>query len=587
VSDPARPYKFSDEPIARGSQGTVWLARDATGQRVAVKIAGASSQSQASLRREIRLMRALNEAGVEGVVQVLDDLEIDDRPAMVMPFYEQHLGMWLDDVVRNPTAGTLADILRMCALLAFALGDIHRTWIDDGTVVHRDVKPENIFLDAHGDPLLGDFGGAMAIDGLKAVELALFGTPMWAPLDQILAGNTIPDPTWDTYALCVLVYAALTGERPQYQADPSVLLTDRGKELWHAARQAIRAPAGERRKWHAHFARARVGTRPDHLVDLTGHAALSQVDRRAIETGVHRLAQLSRLDARTEASIARGVWTLLVRGLSPLGHPSPPNRYREAEELGEVLQRLHAQVGRARGGASGLTELVAPDGALSDETTEEIRRPPRTTLRAGLSLVTLGIGSVLIFGLAALVWLGRGPLIELYASLAPLPDRVRAGDVWLDTTEVTTGSWRRCAEAGDCAAVPDGPDELPAVGLSIEDARALCAFRGGRVPTHAEWSAATGDGPYPWGDAPPTCRRAHGLDCGDGARSVGQTRAGAGPTGAVDLSGNAWEWVEGPAGPLLVGGGATSAGEDLRTDAARPPPASGRHPLAGARCAYP
>jgi formylglycine-generating enzyme required for sulfatase activity len=144
----------------------------------------------------------------------------------------------------------------------------------------------------------------------------------------------------------------------------------------------------------------------------------------------------------------------------------------------------------------------------------------------------------------------------------------------LDRMEVTRAMYARCVAARRCpappaeAAVPpasparqasqppqdDG--ELPMTYVNWYEARAYCAFAGGRLPAEAEWEKAA-RGPdgreFPWGDDA-DCRRANwgNYDSeGPCAASnpgrptpVGRYPLGASPYGALDLGGNVWEWVE-------------------------------------------
>ena len=90
--------------------------------------------------------------------------------------------------------------------------------------------------------------------------------------------------------------------------------------------------------------------------------------------------------------------------------------------------------------------------------------------------------------------------------------------------------------------------------VTLDEARAICAAHGGRLPTEDEWIvAAAGDKPrrYPWGDTGAVCRRAAwGLTrgpCANGATgpdTVGAHPDGATPLGIEDLAGNVAEWVE-------------------------------------------
>ncbi|MBK6846958.1 MAG: formylglycine-generating enzyme family protein [Proteobacteria bacterium] len=150
------------------------------------------------------------------------------------------------------------------------------------------------------------------------------------------------------------------------------------------------------------------------------------------------------------------------------------------------------------------------------------------------------------------------------------PDERPPQRVWLDAFaidrfEVTRGQYADCVRAGRCRPpqVYEGSQglRLPVVGVSWEDARAYCAWRGQRLPTEAEWErAARGRTPrtYPWGEELRCDRANFGSFAGDGLCAgrnpgrvveVGSHATGASPEGVEDLAGNAWEWVADRYGP--------------------------------------
>jgi len=124
----------------------------------------------------------------------------------------------------------------------------------------------------------------------------------------------------------------------------------------------------------------------------------------------------------------------------------------------------------------------------------------------------------------------------------------------MDRFELTVGNVQDELPGATFAARFAGVDAARAASpLTFDEAQAVCAARGGRLPTDDEWvAAAAGERArrYPWGDTGAVCRRAAwGLasgPCGTGARfpdTVGVHPDGATPLGIEDLAGNVAEWV--------------------------------------------
>jgi len=123
----------------------------------------------------------------------------------------------------------------------------------------------------------------------------------------------------------------------------------------------------------------------------------------------------------------------------------------------------------------------------------------------------------------------------------------------IDETEVTEWEYRQCIDAGWCkipssGALPSTSSNRAVAGINRQSAINYCAWVGKRLPSEAEWEKAA-RGPdgrvYPWGDTAPTCALAnYGSSCAASyPTDVGTLPSGRSPYGALDMAGNATEWV--------------------------------------------
>lgn len=124
----------------------------------------------------------------------------------------------------------------------------------------------------------------------------------------------------------------------------------------------------------------------------------------------------------------------------------------------------------------------------------------------------------------------------------------------LDRTEVTNAAYRLCVAAKACESTQYlvdaelGRDDRPVVGVTWDDARSFCKWVGKRLPTEAEWEyAAKGSDlrKWPW-EGPFKATAANSKspdDHQERTAPVGSFPEGQSPFGALDMAGNAAEWV--------------------------------------------
>ena len=209
--------------LGEGAMGSVWVADSVGSPRpVAVKFL-AARPSRDALARFQREASAASKLESPNVVRIFDHGATEDgTPYIVMELLEgETLGERLTRVGRLG----LDDVAAIVRQIATALDAAHRLGI-----VHRDIKPDNIFIVGADDfPLvkLLDFGMAKQTDGtdptseLTAMGVAV-GTPEYMSPEQVLGGRDV-DHRSDLWALGVVAYRALAGVPPFDGASPHAL----------------------------------------------------------------------------------------------------------------------------------------------------------------------------------------------------------------------------------------------------------------------------------------------------------------------------------------------------------------------------
>lgn len=208
---------YAAEPEVRPDSGLCVIKELFDGDRCERSSSGDSLVAlaeQASLHEHQRQRCREEWEGLRGfrhpnVVEMLDFFEVNNTCYLVMPFVP---GESLQDrVSRGPLS--LNEVLRIACKLAEGLDALHMR-----RILHRDVKPENVWLrQADGSPLLLDTGAARTLEGSRrkgATGLITFlGAPeLRGPLEQRLYGNV--GPATDVYALAGLCAYSLTGKEP-------------------------------------------------------------------------------------------------------------------------------------------------------------------------------------------------------------------------------------------------------------------------------------------------------------------------------------------------------------------------------------
>ena len=126
-------------------------------------------------------------------------------------------GGQLDEVIRRAPMS----IRQAAQLIAKVARTVH--YAHEHGILHRDIKPGNILLDAKGEPHLTDFGLARLLEteGNVTQTLDVIGTPSYMASEQAVGNNTGVSNATDVYGIGAILYQLLTGHPPFAGAQPT------------------------------------------------------------------------------------------------------------------------------------------------------------------------------------------------------------------------------------------------------------------------------------------------------------------------------------------------------------------------------
>src|SRR5213079_1206647 len=198
------------EEIGRGGMGVIYRARQRHSRRIVAlkRILSYHADSQETLarfRREAQAVASLDHPNILHIYEVGESEE--GLPFFSMKFAGGGSLLEAAPALRNEPRRAAALLAKVARAVQYAHSQ---------GILHRDLKPGNILLDGHGEPLVSDFGLAKWLDTTSNLTrtLTTFGTPGYIAPEQVNGSAAKLTPAADVYSLGAILFDLLTGRPP-------------------------------------------------------------------------------------------------------------------------------------------------------------------------------------------------------------------------------------------------------------------------------------------------------------------------------------------------------------------------------------
>lgn len=551
------------EQLGEGGMAVVYKAYDTRLEAdVAVKVIRVENLTLGTMERALkrfeREAKALAKLNHQNIVNVTDYGEHEGKPYLVMPYFP---GGTLKQKLGKPIPWQ--DAVEILLPIAEALDYAHSQ-----NMVHRDVKPANILLTERGQPMLTDFGIAKVLDIEETMDLtgtsAAVGTPEYMAPEQTTAKTA--DHRADIYALGIVLHEMITGRKP-YSADtPMAVLIMHARDPLPRPSKFVSGIPNEVEK----VLIKTLAKSPDDRYQSMGEmfsAMEGLLERRKKEpakVSKPRKKELNRKRRAVMGAIGIGIATLIA--------------------LGWFLSQKKV--------FSNIFASITPTITFTPTSTETALFTPTATLTATpTATFTPTLTKTPIVLAAPTNYTGTLPLEMtdtkgISMRLVPAGEFIMGNDnsryederpahilyleaFFIDKYEVTNAVYKKCVGAGGCSSLlypgiglgngvvsyynDSKYNNYPVVNVDWTMAEAFCEWRGGSLPTEAQWEKAargTDGRTYPWGEGL-DCSKANYSECKEFSDylyygfpvEVGSYPSGRSPYGVYDMAGNVSEWT--------------------------------------------